>query len=74
MTGIELLVMLRERHIEQNELARRIGVTHAAVSRYIRGTLNITPDRERQIRQAIDAIVTERQAGDVDKVAEAATA
>ena len=62
MTGIELLVMLRERRIEQREVARRIGVTPPQVSNYVRGVTPISPEREEQIRRAIEEIMAERKA------------
>ncbi len=62
MTGIELLVMLRERRIEQREVARRIGVTPPQVSNYVRGVTPISPERERQIRRAVEEIMAEREA------------
>ncbi len=76
MTGIELLVMLRERGIEQREVARRIGLTHPMISNYIRGKTRISPERESQIRQAIDEIMRERAAPKTQppELTEAATA
>ncbi|MDP9349930.1 MAG: helix-turn-helix domain-containing protein, partial [Chloroflexota bacterium] len=70
------LVMLRERRIEQREVARRIGVTPPQVSNYVRGVTTISPERERQIRRVVEEIMAERKVAKEPppEIAEVATA
>lgn len=62
MTGEELLIELHRRGIKQKELAYKLGLTHPMVSYYVRGHQTITPEREKEIRQALEDLSAEKQA------------
>ena len=62
MMGEELLIELHRRGIKQKELAHKLGLTHPMVSYYIRGHQTITPERETQIRWALEELSEEKRA------------
>ncbi|MDP9379723.1 MAG: helix-turn-helix domain-containing protein [Chloroflexota bacterium] len=45
MTGLDLLTELRRNGLRQKDLAMRLGVSEAAVSKYVNGRTPITPER-----------------------------
>ncbi len=45
MTGIDLLTELRKNGLRQKDLAERLGVSAAAISKYVNGRKRITPER-----------------------------
>ncbi len=45
MTGLDLLTELRRNGLRQKDLAMRLGVSEAAVSKYVNGRTLITPEK-----------------------------
>ncbi len=61
MTGIELLVARRSRGISQQELAHRLGISHAQLSRWEWGRRPIPPRRASQILIALHELEMQRR-------------
>ena len=60
MTGEELLIQMHRRRITQKELSRRLGLSEGMVSFYVHDLQPISPEREQQIRMALDGHVFEK--------------
>ncbi|MDP9382088.1 MAG: helix-turn-helix domain-containing protein [Chloroflexota bacterium] len=74
MTGEELLIELHRRGIKQKELAYKLGLTHPMISYYVRGRQTITPDREKQIKQALEELSVEKRSVPPPEASEAMSA
>jgi transcriptional regulator with XRE-family HTH domain len=55
MTGRDLYILIYDAGISQKELATKLGVSKAQVSRWVKGIRKISPGREEQIRQALQS-------------------
>lgn len=59
MINGKLLLFLKENRISQEELGKKLGISHTMVSHVVRGRWNLTPEEKRKWAAALEKQVEE---------------